>query len=43
MSCWRCGTCHSLWVGLTPSMCRAAGHEAPYDDEAYDDQDGSNV
>ena len=36
MSCFRCGTCHTLWCGNTPVLCRAAGHESPYDDEEGD-------
>jgi len=37
MGTWRCGTCHNLMVRNQQSMCRAVGHEAPYDDEAGDD------
>lgn len=33
MACMRCGTCHSLMIGSQVSICKAANHEAPYDDE----------
>ena len=34
MGTWRCGTCHSLMVGKRPAICKLMEHEAPYDDEA---------
>lgn len=34
MACWRCGTCHSLYMGTQIAFCNAAKHEEPYDDEA---------
>ncbi len=34
MGCWRCGTCHKLYIGLQVGLCKNAGHEQPYDDEA---------
>lgn len=40
MSCWRCGTCHKLILNANDANYHRSflDHEAPYDDEAHDDE-----